>query len=142
MIDTLRNILLRDFWLKLFSLMLAVLIWLAVSSAIHRDVSPSAALDGVNAMELTFSNVPVLVMSTAADVRNFNVNPRQVQVKVRGDAKSLQMLQVSDLHALVDLTGIEAARGLKKKIAVTAPANITYVSTTPEEVEVIVPPKR
>jgi hypothetical protein len=42
----------------------------------------------------------------------------------------------------VDLTGVEAARGLRKRIEITTPAGITLVRVVPEEVEVIVPGKR
>jgi hypothetical protein len=69
------------------------------------------------------------------------VNPAQVQVTVRGDAKSLHDLLPRDIRALVDLTGIEAARGLMKRIEVTTPAGITFVKVVPDEVEVNVPPK-
>jgi hypothetical protein len=100
--------------------------------------------------ERTFYNIPVLVMSAAADVRDFKVNPGQVAIKVRGESKKLQELetrlredpQARDIRALVDLTGIESARGLRKKIVVTTPADITFEQADPDEVEIIVPPKR
>jgi hypothetical protein len=142
MIAWLRNLILSDFWLKLFSLALAVLIWLTVSFAIRQEVPPAAGLGNVNFEELTFFNVPVLVVSTAADVRSFKVNPSEVQIKVRGEAKQLRQLQASDIRALVDLTGIESARGLRKRIAVTTPAGVTFVQAVPDEVEVVVPPRR
>lgn len=142
MISFLKNFLFRDFWLKLFSLVLAVLIWLAVSFAIHRDLPPEAPLENLTLAEKIFANIPVVVMASAADVHGFKVDHSEVTVKVRGDTKTLEHLQASDIRAIVDLTGIESAKGLKKKIAVTTPANISYVSVEPDEVEVIVPPKR
>jgi hypothetical protein len=141
MIAFLRNLVVCDFWLKLFSLALAVLIWLTVSFAIRQEVPPATGLGSVNSEELAFPNIPVLVVSTAADVRSFKVNPSEVQIKVRGEPKKLRLLQASDIRALVDLTGIESARGLRKRIAVTTPPDVTFVQAIPDEVEIVVPPK-
>jgi len=151
MIATLRSIFFHDFWLKLFSLALAVLIWLTVwLFAIRKGDSPAAVLGNAHLEERIFYNIPVLVMSAAADVRDFKVSPGEVAIKVRGEAGKLQALettlrddpQAKDIRALVDLTGIESARGLRKKIVVTTPADITFIQADPDEVEIIVPPKR
>jgi YbbR domain-containing protein len=142
MIGALRNLVVHDFWLKLFSLGLAFLIWYIVSPAAYKkEASPVAAL--VNASpEQTFVNVPVLIMSAASDVHDFKVSPNQVTVTVSGDARRLSEIHANDIRALVDLTGVEAARGLRKRIEITTPASITLVRVVPEEVEVIVPGKR
>ena len=143
MIGVLRNLVVHDFWLKLFSLGLAFLIWYIVSPAAYKkEASPVAAL--VNAApEQTFVNVPVLIMSAAADVHDFKVSPNQVIVTVSGESRRLGEIRAQDIRALVDLTGIEAApRGSRLRIGVTTPTGITLVRVVPEEVEVIVPGKR
>lgn len=151
MITTLRSIFFRDFWLKLFSLVLAILIWLTVwKFAISQDVSPTTALSTTRLDERTFYNIPVLVISAAADVRDFKVSPGEVAIKVRGETAKLQALekkmhddpQARDIRALVDLTGIESTRGLRKRIVVTTPADITFEQADPDEVEIIEPTKR
>ena len=142
MIRLLRNLLLQDFWLKLFSLALAVLIWLTVSFAIRKEVSPATVLASSHTEERTYYNIPVKVVSTASDVRSFKVNPTEVQVSVRGESRLLEGLQTDDIRAIVDLTGIESARALSKRIDVTTPAGITFLQVVPNEVDVIVPPKR
>ena len=140
MIKFLRHIFIEDFLLKLFSLVLALLFWLTVSFAIHqKEASPSPALT-LNPEVHTFFNLPVVVMSSASDARNFKVSPSTVEVTVRGDAKTLANLQSKDIRAIVDLTGIEAARALKR-IEVSTPAGVTHVRVVPEEVQVIVPQK-
>jgi len=140
MIHSLRTLFFQDFWLKLFSVALALLIWLTVSFAQSgggRNFFANASVP-----EQTYENIPVLVVSEAADVRNFKVNPNEVEVTVRGDAKLLQDLQARDIRALVDLTGIESARSLRKQIQVTTPRGITLVQVVPEEVDVIMPSRR
>ncbi len=151
MILLLRNFFFRDFWLKFFSLVLAILIWLTVwLFFIRQDVSPTGVLSIPRLEERTFYNIPVLVMSAAADVRDFRVRPGEVTIRVRGEAQKLQALekkmhaepQARDIRALVDLTGLESARGLRRKIVVTTPADITFEQVEPDEVEILGPAKR
>jgi len=91
--------------------------------------------------ERTFANLPVLVMSAAQDVRNMRVRPAEVEVTVQGDVETVRRLQARDIRVLADLTGIEGARRLTKRIEVSAPAGISHVRVAPEEVEVIIPPR-
>ncbi|HEX4341910.1 MAG TPA: CdaR family protein, partial [Verrucomicrobiae bacterium] len=136
-----RDLFFRDFWLKLFSLVLAVLIWKIVSLAIRHEVSPAAG-PLPDTQEQTFENVRVSVVSAAEDVRSFKVQPTEVAVTVRGDVETLQNLQPGDIRAQVDLTDIESAHQMTKRIEVFTPPGVTHVRTTPEQVSVVVPPKR
>jgi YbbR domain-containing protein len=140
MISFLRKLVFVDFWLKLFSLGLAILIWLTVWFSISKDVSPFAALTN-RSTEKTYFNVPILVILPASDVRNVKVDPGTVQVTVRAEPKLLDDLKMKDIRAQVDLTGIESARGLHQRIDITLPTGVIEVRTIPSEVEVIVPPK-
>ena len=91
------------------------------------------------ARQLQISNLPVIILSSAEDVRSFHVSPSVVEVTVQGDAKTLATLQSKDIRVLVDLTGIGAAHDLRKRIEVSTPAGITHVRVEPEEVQVIFP---
>ena len=82
------------------------------------------------------------VLSSAEDVHNFKVSPSEVEVTVQGDPRTLQNLQSKDIRAMVDLTGVAAARDLRKRIEVSVPAGVTYMRVAPEEVQVIFPPDR
>ena len=140
MMRFLRQIFFDDFWLKLFSLLLAVLIWLTASLAIQKEGSPATPLS-LAPEERTFSSLPVSVTASALDVRNFKVAPATVEVTVRGDAKTVRALGANDMRARVDLTGIETARELKARIEVSVPAGVSLVRVEPSEVQVIFPPK-
>jgi YbbR domain-containing protein len=133
MIAFLRNLVLEDFWLKLFSLVLATLIWLTVTFASQKEAWTD---------QRVFSNLPVTILSAAEDVHNFKVTPREVEVTVQGDPKTMQNLQSKDIRAIVDLTGVTAARDLRKRIEVSVPAGITHMHVVPEEVQVVFPPER
>jgi len=133
MIAFLRNLILEDFWLKLFSLALAVLIWLTVTFASQKDVWTDKRV---------FLSIPVTVLSSSEDMRSFKVNPKEVAVTVQGDATTMQNLQSKDLRAIVDLTGVAVARDLRKRVEVSVPAGVTYLRVAPEEVQIIFPPER
>ena len=139
MIAFLRELVLHDFLLKLFSMALAVLIWFTVTE-IQKEASPLPHLT-MNSDVKTFSNLPVVVMSAAQDVRSFKVNPSAVEVTVQGDAKILKNLSSKDIRVIVDLTGVEGTGGLRKRIEVSTPSGVTHVRVEPEEVEIRFPPK-
>jgi YbbR domain-containing protein len=141
MTSSLKDLILKDIWLKLFSLALATLIWFTVNIAIQNQVSPVAALPLIKPDRRTFSNLPVVVMSSAQDARSATVNPKEVDVTVEGDAKVLKSLYNRDIRVLVDLTGIEAAHDMRKRVEVSTPSGVTHVTVDPPEVQVIFPPK-
>ena len=134
MIDSLRHLLTRHFWLKFFSLLLAVLIWLTISFAIRNE--------GTQDLGLLFNQparvirVPVLVMSAAFDLRNCRIKPDHVEVTLRGPSRNLDALQPHDIRAVVDLTDIQSAHAMRKRIDVSTPPGVTYVSAYPLDVEV------
>ncbi len=140
MIAFFRQLVLHDFWLKLFSLALAVLVWITVSFAIRHQGSPVNSL-GLTMKERPFFNLPVVILSSAEDVRNFKVSPNEVAVTVQGDAKVVDQLQSKDIRALVDLTGVESARDLRKRIEISTPPGVTHVHVTPPDVRVVFPSK-
>ena len=133
MIRFLRHLVLDDFLLKLFSLALAVVVWLIVTFASQK---------GAGTTPRVFYDLPVTVLSSAEDVRNFKFSPNQVIVTVQGDAKAVQNLQSQDIRATVDLTGVAAARDLHKRIEVSVPAGVACMRVAPEEVQVVFPPDR
>ena len=137
MIAFLQHLVFHDFWLKLFSLVLAVLIWFTVSLAIQKETSPVATLIR-NTAQRTFLRLPVVVLSSAEGGRQIDVNPKEVEVTIEGEPRILQNVQSKDIRAIVDLTGIKAAE-LRKRIEVSTPAGVTHVRVAPQEVEIIFP---
>lgn len=135
----LRDIVTKDVGWKLFSVMLALAIWLivhAISADSGNRINP---LNG--SMTHTFQSVPVLAVSSVGDMRAFKVSPGAVQVTVSGKPEAINALETKQLHALVDLTELESARDWKKRVDVSAPPGITVISTVPTDVTVVVPPK-
>ena len=126
----------KDFGWKLFSLFLAVAIWLTVHKIYEEPRAASAPAAGST---VTFDNLPVLVVSSASDVRNFRVVPNTVSVKVDGPPEVMANLQASQIHAMVDLTDIQSAGDLRRQVDVSTPPGVTLVMVNPIQVDVIVP---
>jgi hypothetical protein len=84
----------------------------------------------------------VLIVSAAADVREFHVTPNAVTVSVSGRPEVMAGLQAGQVHALADLTDIEAARDLHRPVDISMPAGVTLVNLDPPEVNVVIPQER
>jgi hypothetical protein len=138
MIVFVRNLVVKDFWLKLFSLALGILIWLTVHFSIDKEVSPWSALIG-SAVDEKVLTVPVDV--PAEDARAVTVDPAQVQVTLRGDPKLLKGLGTENIRAVVDLAGVETADGLSRHVQLILPPGVSYTQIAPDAVEVRVVPK-
>jgi hypothetical protein len=132
MIALLRQLVLHDFWLKLFSLALAVLIWVTLSIAKEGGLG--------NRTSIETYHLPIRVVSSSTDVSGFRAVPDEVRVRVRGVTRKLQDLQAGDIRALVEVTGGEMAPGLRKRIGITTHADLTILEIVPEEAEIIEPP--
>jgi len=130
-----RNLVAKDFWLKLFSLALAVLIWLTVkfSTSGENPTSPWLALIGGAGDEVAVT-VPVHMPPGGAQI--FKSVPAEVQVWLRGDPKLLTDLPHLEIKAEVDLTGVESANGLLRPVEVILPKGLSYTRVVPEQVEV------
>ncbi len=126
----------KDFWWKLFSVFLAVVLWLTVYK-IREEPVVAVAVAG---NPVTYDNLPVLVVSTASDVRDFRVLPGTVVVKVSGAPEVMAVLQANQIHPVVDLTDIVAGHNFKRRVEVSTPPGVTLVNVEPAEVRVIFPP--
>ena len=127
----------NDLGWKLFSLFLAVAIWLTVHK-IYEE--PGAASGSAAGNTVTFGNLPVRVVSAASDVRDFRVAPLTVKVTVSGSAETMARLQADQVHAVVNLTDAGPGRDLHLPVDVSTPPGVTLVSVEPPKVGVIVPP--
>ena len=139
MIGLLRKLVFKDFLLKLFSLAMAILIWLLVSIAIRQQPS-SAGSAGPLPAGRTFYNLPLGILWATNQMRQFLVSPREVEVTVQGDTNALEKLQPADLRAVVVLTGTEPAGAMSKKIEVAAPPGVSYVRVVPPEAQLMPKP--
>ena len=134
-----RDWFIKDLAWKLFSLALAVAIWATVRTV---STENNAGADPLRDWDVhTFTNLPVLVVSAAADVREFKVDPNTVDVTVRSRPEIIAALQAREIHVTVDLTEVESARDLRKRVDVSTPPGVTFIRVAPAQVDVVVPPR-
>lgn len=138
MIVFVRDLVVKDFWLKLFALALAVLIWLTVRFSISREGTLASALLGRPSDELVVT-IPVEVVSGDAIVAS--ASPPELEVTLHADPTLLKSLPPEAIQAQVDVTGIQSAKGLRRRVEVILPANVSYSHLSQEYVEVSVSPK-
>jgi YbbR domain-containing protein len=140
MTNFLQNLILRDFWLKLFSFVLASLVWFIVNIAIKKDISPTN-LSLVATDQVVLHDLPIIVLSTAQDVPSFTVTPQSAMVTLQGDTAALRNVHRQDIRLLVDLTDKGTIKETRRRIEVSTPAGIARVKVDPEEVQLVPIPK-
>ena len=129
----------KDLGWKLFSLALAFAMWLIVQ-AVRQDERPPGVMPGASILH-TFGQLPILAVSAAADVRQFEVKPVAVSVTVSGHPEVIRAMTSKDLKVSVDLTGIESAQSLRRRVDVSAPPGVALVLIEPDSVDIVIPPK-
>jgi YbbR domain-containing protein len=132
-----RDLFIKDWGWKLFSLFLAVAIWLTV----HRILQGSNESESrVTGSPVTYGNLPVLIVASASDVHLYRVVPDNVSVTVSGSPDAIAVLQANQIRVTVDLTDIESAKNLSRRVDVSVPSGIELFSVDPPKVGVIIPP--
>ena len=121
----------KDIGWKIFSVFLALVIWLTVHK-IYEE--PGAAT--ARTRDIIYGDLPVLVVSESADVHDFRVVPATVSVTVSGPPEAMSTLQANEIRATVDLT---TGKELRRKVEISTPPNVTLVSVEPSRVSVILP---
>src|SRR5258706_10529644 len=113
----------KDFWWKLFSVILAVIIWLTVHK-IYEPVGGASA----SGIPVTYGGVQVVLVSTVADVSDYRLAQPTVSVTVSGPTEVMGVLQANQIHAMVDLSDIQTNRDLKRRVEISVPPRVTLVS--------------
>jgi YbbR domain-containing protein len=132
-----RDLFFKDFGWKFSSLLLAAGIWLTVHRILQESVEPVVH---AGTSTLTYGNLPVLIVAAASDVHLYRVAPNTVSVTVSGSPDAIAVLQANQIRATVDLTDIESAKDLKRRVDISVPSGITLINVEPPKVGVIIPP--
>jgi len=135
-----RDLLIKDLGWKLFSLFLALTIWLTV----HKINDESEILPATEAgPTVTIEGLPVTAVSSTADVHDFRV-VRPVTVTVSGPAEAMTNLATGEIRAIVDLTDVTnlaSAKLLTHAVDVLTPEGVSLLSVKPSTVDILPPPR-
>lgn len=128
-----RDAILQNFWLKLFSFVLATMIWFAIYGA-QNNLRPDRP--ALSTMPRKIEHVPITVMKSATDLRTFRVEPSHIDITVRGRIAEVQALTARQLEVFINLTEVHDTAGLTKKILVHTPPGITVVEVSHTEASI------
>ncbi|MBN8246705.1 MAG: hypothetical protein J0L84_04600 [Verrucomicrobia bacterium] len=115
-------------WQKLFSIGMAVMIWLTVPSTQGLRIARDS-----NSEIRVFPAVPITVLAKASSLGRYQVNPASVRVELRGDSGVLEQLAASELEAYVNLVDLRATPQLAF-IHVNPPPGTHLISVDPIKV--------
>ncbi len=130
----LRDYIVQNLWLKLFSLVLAMLIWFVIQANFTQTETRFPYLPSHVDTTRDFRR-PVIVMTSAANRRLFQVEPTEVSVKVRGDAALVDKLAPEDVQVCVKLMDVTDPQG-PFLVDVTVPRDVSVQSILPAHVMV------
>lgn len=123
----LRDYILNNFWLKVFSLIMAGMIWFAVQSALQGDTRfPQNPFHPLEAREYTKT---IAVVSRPEEGKTFKINPPEARVTLRGNNALFKRLKLSDIQVYVDVTEPPGPSGMYQ-----VRANVTRMGATQVEV--------
>jgi len=138
MIRFLRNFFFRDWLLKLFSLTLAILTWLAVSFSIRQRVVPVPG--PLSLAEKTYFDLPVVIVAHDRDVSQYTAEPAELDVTLQGSENALEQLPRTSVKVIVDLSDTLLKSAQQLPVEVITPPGITHVRVKPDNLVKIVPP--
>lgn len=127
----------KDLGWKMFSVALALVIWATV-----HNVGGESATAGLLAVQNIYTNVPVFAVSAEADTSAAQITPAAVSITVSGAPNVIDALQPVNVHAVVNLTGIDSAHNLKRHVDVSLPPRITLLNVDPPDVAVTISGKK
>lgn len=132
-----RDFFFKDWAWKLFSLALAVVIWFTVHRIVVESTIPKATGD---ISTLTYGSLPVSLVSSSGNVRNYRALQPVVSVTVSGPQEIIGLLQANQIHAMVDLTLTNTVNNDKQHVEVSVPPGVTLVSVRPDAIGILPPP--
>ena len=138
MIRFLRNLFVRDWPLKCFSLALAILAWLAISFSLREQVVSVPGATTLSARK--YFDLPVTIVSSTGDTRDFKAIPSEVDVTVQGDEATLEKLAGKNIHVMVDVSGAVIRSAQEMPVEITTPPGVTHVRIEPSNLVSIIPP--
>ena len=131
----LQSLILRNFWLKFFSVALATVIWLSIHYGIKNE-SPMGTPNVNHLLAQEYIRVPVTVVTAPGDPRVFRITPNEVVVIVMAEESALRTASNKDFKISVDLTSFHS-RGAKQMVLESlAPADVTVEEISPNTVTV------
>lgn len=124
----------RNFWLKVFALILALLTWITVRFAISRQLTFGSA--PITAVTRVFPKSQVRILSGPDLADRLRLAPHEVTVTLSGDATILEKLTGKEITPFVNVSKGFFGSGGIGKVEIFAPAGVSILKIEPAEVTV------
>jgi hypothetical protein len=132
---SLQNLILRNFWLKFFSIALATVIWLSIHYGIQSESNLSQlSINHLLAQE--YIRVPVTAVTSPGDSRAFKITPNEVVVIAVGEETALRHAADKNIKVSLDLTDFHSREATTMELQVQAPPDVTVQEISPSTVTV------
>lgn len=129
-----RDYILDRFWLKLFSFILATLIWFTVQSNIRTDFFHFSGFLGTRGTREITRPVRIVTMPTTR--RFFKIAPEEVSVTLSGNPAVLAQLNLNDIQPYVNLSdALDSAASYEVKVEIP-PDKVRVLRIVPSQVMV------
>ena len=129
----------NNLWLKVFSFVLATLIWFVIDANFQGPQTPKVADNPLRPDATRNLQLPVVVVTAANNKQLFQVNPTEVTVKIRGDATVVHSLDPDDIEVYVKLLNVQNPNG-SFLVEIRKPREVTIQEVWPAHVYVKVTP--
>jgi hypothetical protein len=131
----LQDLILRNFWLKFFSVALATVIWLSIHYGIQNE-SPMSQANAKRLLVQEYIRVPVTLVTRPGDPRVFRINPNEVVVIAVGEETAMRRAASKDFKVSLDLTDFHSTEAIEMELKSQAPADVTVEDISPSTVTV------
>ena len=121
----------RNFWLKIFSLFLAIVLWYYANLQ-NRSL-------GLRIIEKEIKNIPVKVLINPGSEKSFTLEPSQATVKIRGRKEIIEKRDKDDIYLFVDVR-FEEKGTYQLPLKCTLPRGVEIVALYPSRIKVQIQP--
>lgn len=128
------NSIFNNYSLKLFSILAAILIWVAIQSDITGGRLSGVFLEtGEQERSMV---IELHVLKSAASVEPIRVATNRVAVRIHGEVRRMSALRNDEVRAYIDLTGGIAGNSTNCPVRVDIPDGVALRSVVPQNIAV------
>lgn len=126
------DIIQRNFWLKVVSLLFATFIWLAIRFEMRLLQNPTG-----DEIVQTFRHIQIRVLTDTRDKSTYQVVPDEVTLTVSGELQLIRRLHERDFQVFVNAAqSTDLLQGYIRKVEVVKPLGVTLIKVEPSMVQV------
>ncbi len=134
---SLRDYILKNFWLKVFSVGLAAFIWVVIESSLRVEkLDMKMPFLPFRSLETHAYRLPVAVLASPTNQLSLKIVPSEVTVSVRGDWPTLAKLDPEDIDVYVNVGEAPNPDG-PFAVKVNAPRELSIQQIIPAQVYVL-----